>query len=246
MIILIIQARLGSTRLPNKVLKEVNGVSLLKFQVERARKSKMIDNVIVATTSEDRDVELVNYCKSHEIPVFIGSENDVLSRYYECAKEYGANIVVRLTADCPLIDPEIIDQVINLFLKNKVDFAANTVPPETSKFPDGSDVEVFSMAALERAQNECHDPFFREHVTFYFWKEANGFSTSQLDYHSNYSNYRFTVDYPEDFEAVKMIIDELGKRGQFGHVDQVVEIIEKNKNIKDKNSKYYFGIGWKK
>jgi len=246
MIILIIQARLGSTRLPNKVLKEVNGVSLLKFQVERARQAKLVDKVIVATTSESRDVELVDYCKSNEIPVFIGSENDVLDRYYKCAKEYNADVIVRLTADCPLIDPEIIDQVIDLFLKNNVDFAANTVPPETSKFPDGSDVEVFSMAALDRAQNECNDPFFREHVTFYFWKEQNGFSSSQLDYHSDYSKYRFTVDYPEDFEVVKMIIDELNKKNQFGHVDQIVDIIESNKNIKEKNSKYYFGIGWKK
>ncbi len=246
MIILIIQARLGYTRLPNKVLKELNGVTLLKFQVERARQAKLVDKVIVATTSGSRDTELVDYCRDNGIPVFVGSENDVLSRYYESAKEDRADIIVRLTADCPLIDPEIIDKVVDLFLKNKVDFAANTVPPETSKFPDGSDVEVFSMAALERAQNECDDSFFREHVTFYFWKDNNGFSSVQLGHHSDYSKYRFTVDYPEDLEAVKMIVDELNKQKKFGHVDEIVKIIEDNSAIKDKNSQYYFGIGWKK
>lgn len=246
MIVAIIQARMGSTRLPGKVLKKVDGLPLLKYQIERVKDSPLIEQLVIATTTLEEDDVIVEFCEQGHIEFFRGSEGDVLSRYYECAREYKADIIVRLTSDCPLSDPIVIDEVITLFMHKNADYAANTVPPETSMFPDGSDVEVFSMKALERAYMECTETRDREHVTFYFWKYNNGFKTVQLTQQRDWSKYRITVDYPEDFEVVKFLIKELKIKGVFGHLADIIEILDSNQEIKQKNAKYYFGTGWKK
>lgn len=242
----IIQARMGSTRLPGKVLKEVDGKPLLKYQVERVSKSTLIDKVIVATSSLDQDKAIVNFCEQNHIEVFKGSENDVLGRYYLCAKQYNADTIVRLTADCPLSDPVVIDEVITLFKEQGVDYAANTAPPETRTYPDGSDVEVFSFSALEKAYNTTVSPRDREHVTFFFWEGDSGFKTAQLMRENNWAGYRFTVDYPEDFEVVEFLIMELKKRNRFGHLQEIIKILDSTPKIKAKNSQYRFGAGWNK
>ena len=246
MIAAIIQARMGSTRLPGKVLKEVNGKPLLMHQIERVKTSKLLDKVIVATSTLSKDDLISDFCKRNNIDCFRGSEMDCVSRYYECSRQYNADIIVRLTADCPLCDPQIIDDAVRLFRKERADYVCNTVPPETSRFPDGSDVEVFSMETLERIYQECKDPHDREHVTFYAWKYNNGFKAVQLTQEVDWSTYRFTVDYPKDFEVVEYVIKELKKRGRFGNLEEIVEIIESNPAVKAKNAQYYFGIGWKK
>ena len=244
-IIAIIQARMGSTRLPSKVLKEVAGIPLLKYQVNRVNKSILINDVVIATSDVREDDKLKRFCANNNIKCFRGSENDVLSRYYECANKFKANVIVRLTGDCPLVDPKIIDDVINLYFEKKADFASNTVPPKTSTFPDGSDVETFSMEALERAHMEVQDPKDREHVTFYFWKYNKRFKTAQLTQEQDWSKYRFTVDYIEDLEVVEFIIKKLIERNSFGYLKEIIGIIDSNPIIKQKNAKYYFGIGWK-
>lgn len=246
MIAAIIQARMGSTRLPGKVLKKINDIPMLKYQIERVEKAKLIDKVIVATSTLPNDDKIALFCEMNNISCYRGSENDVLSRYSDAAVEYNVDTVVRLTADCPLIDPNIIDKTIDLFNYSNVDYAANTVPPKTSCFPDGSDVEVCSMLAIERASKEATSEEDREHVTFYFWKSAekHGFRTCQLSNAEDWSKYRFTVDYPEDFEVVKKIIDELSKRNQFGYIPEIIQILKDRPDIYDLNSKYYFGIGW--
>ncbi len=246
MVIAIIQARMGSTRLPGKVLIQVEGTTLLEHQIARVRRSKTIYSVIVATSTLPQDDPIEKLCLDRGILCFRGSENDVLNRYYKCAKKYQASIIVRLTADCPFSDPEIIDKTIDLFKNSDVDYAGNTVPPETSTFPDGSDVEVFSMSALDRANIEAKDASEREHVTFYFWKGKNGFRTAQLTNDKNWSQYRITVDYPEDLEVIRFIIQELAKRNSFGHIAEIIEILNLNPNVKAKNSQYHFGIGWGK
>jgi len=247
MIVAIIQARMGSTRLPGKVLMDLNGVPMLQYQVDRVKQSKLIDQVLVATSVLSQDDEIANFCENNNILSFRGSEDDVLSRYYHAAKEYNADAIVRLTADCPMLDPEVIDKTIALFQQDNIDYAANTVPPESSKYPDGSDVEVFSMFALKRAYQEATNEEDREHVTFYFWKskQKDTFETAQLSNHEDFSKYRFTVDYPEDYEVVKMIDEELKKMNQFGSLNEIVEILNNNPEISALNSKYYFGIGWK-
>jgi len=236
---------MGSTRLPDKVLKEVLGKPLLMHQIERVRESKLVDKVIVATSALPKDNVIADFCRQNSIECFRGSENDVLSRYYECAKKYDTDIIVRLTADCPLTDPLVIDSVISVFQKEKSDYAANTIPPETAKFPDGSDVEVFSMHALERSFMECKDPHDREHVTFYFWRCDNGFKIVQFTQDVNWSKYRFTVDYPEDFEVVEYIFKELQEKGRFGNLAEIIDIIDAAPEIKAKNAMYHFGEGWK-
>ena len=245
MITAIIQARMGATRLPGKVLKILNNKSLLEFQLERIKLSERIQEIIVATTNESADDEIASLCNRRGIKVFRGSQNDVLSRYYHCAKENNASTIVRLTADCPLIDPKVIDAVIDLYFSKKVDYAANTVPPETSYWPDGSDVEVFSFQALKKANEETTDISFREHVTFYFWKDTNKFSSVQLDNKQDWSNYRFTLDYPEDYEVIKLINDELLRKKLFGHIDQIIDILVSKPEIAEINKAFYFGIGWK-
>ena len=245
MIIAIIQARMGSTRLPGKVLKEINGKPMLSYLLDRVKQSKKLDKVIIATSTLDKDDAIELYCKEKDIECFRGSEDDVLSRYYECAKEYNPDIVVRITADCPLQDPQIIDSVIQKFEDSKVEYCANTVPVKTNTYPDGTDVEVFSMEALTKAYNEVKDAHFREHVTFQFW-QTDEYKSVQYVGNKDYSKYRITVDYPEDFEVVKFIFDELKKRKSFGYLDEVIEIIDNNEDIKNKNGQYYFGQGWSK
>jgi len=247
MIVAIIQARMGSTRLPGKVLMDLNGTPMLGYQVDRVKKSKLIDQVVVATSILLQDDEIASFCENNNISYFRGSENDVLSRYYDAAIKYNADIIVRLTADCPLVDPLVIDRTIELFQKNNLDYSVNTVPPETSQFPDGSDVEVFSMHALEWANKEVVSEEDREHVTFCFWKskQKKSFKIAQLGNNENWSKYRFTVDYPEDYEVVKKIDRELKRRNQFGTLKEVILILKENPKIVELNVKYYFGIGWK-
>ena len=245
MIAAIIQARMGSTRLPGKVLKEVKAKPLLMYQIERVGVSKLLDKVIVATTNLPKDDVIADFCERNNIACFRGSENDVLTRYYECAKKYKADIIVRLTADCPLVDPLVIDSVISVFQNENGDYAANTIPPETARFPDGSDVEVFSMHALERAFIECRDPDDREHVTFYFWRSDNAFKVVQFTQDVDWSKYRFTVDYPEDFEVVEYTFKKLKRDGRFGNLAEIIDIIDAAPEIKAKNAMYHFGEGWK-
>ena len=244
MIAAIIQARMGSRRLPGKILKKVDGIPLLKIQCERVKRSRVLNKIIVATSDLIQDDVVEAFCLENEIECFRGEENDVLSRYYQCAKRNGVDVIVRLTADCPLVDPEIIDEVVRVYLEKDIDYVANTVPVESSTFPEGCDVEVFSFVALERAYQNCMDPNEREHVTFYFWKNENGFKTAQLIRKQDLSGYRFTVDYPEDFEVIEFILNELKKRNIFGSLEEIVSIIECNQQIKEKNSRFYSGIGW--
>jgi spore coat polysaccharide biosynthesis protein SpsF len=140
----------------------------------------------------------------------------------------------------------VIDKLISFQKAKNFDYLANTVPPETSFWPDGSDVEIFTMEALERAHREATDIQEREHVTFYFWKNPGGsFKVGQIENVVNWSQYRFTVDYLEDFEVISFLIKELKKEKLFGHIDQIVSILKKNKEIAKLNEKYHFGIGWK-
>ena len=245
MIAAIIQARLGAERLPGKVLMKLGQSNMLDFQLKRIKKSKRLNEIIVATTEEKQDDKIVEFCEENRIKFYRGSTKDVLSRYYHCAKLFKVDTIVRLTADCPFIDPSIIDKVIDIFFEERADFSSNTVPPETSSWPDGSDVEVFSFKNLEIAYKNSVDLNEREHVTFYFWKnKTNNFSNVQLDNDQDWSKYRFTLDYPKDFEVIKKIYFELKKNNQFGYVKDVVDILKNNPEIRNLNKDYHFGIGW--
>ena len=248
MIAVIIQARLSSKRLPQKILKKINKEqTVLEYLINRLRKSSKVKKIIIATTKNKIDDKIEIFCKKKNFIFFRGSENDVLSRYYLCAKKFGIKKIVRITSDCPLIDPKIVDKTIDLFNKKKLDYCSNTAPIVKPMWPDGSDVEVFSFKALEKAYLRCKNKYFREHVTFYFWKRKdNLFKTGQLKNIFNWSGYRFTLDYKEDYKVIKFITKELMKKKIFGYTHQIIKILDKNKNIKKINSKYFFGIGWGK
>ena len=229
----IIQARMGSTRLPKKVMLEVLGKPVLWHVVNRVSKAKLIDGLIIATTVNLEDDIIVKFCKNNDILVFRGSENDVLDRYYQCAKEYGIKDIVRITADCPLHDPNIIDMAIREYLKGKYDYVCNTIQ---YTFPDGFDVEVFSFGALEDAWKNAKLPSEREHVTPYIRKDEK-FKKKNIYSSRKYPIYRCSLDRPEDYEFIKGIYEGIGK--DMFYIDDTInyllahpELLKINQHIK--------------
>ena len=208
-VVAIIQARMGSTRLPGKVLLELAGEPMLVRVVNRTLRAMTLDEIIIATTTEAKDEVIVELCTSHGWAYFRGSEDDVLDRYYQAAKEHRADIVVRITSDCPLIEPEIIDLVVREFLKEgKIDYASNNLPPRT--FPRGLDVEVMSFEVLECAWCEDNNPAWREHVTPYIYRHPDKFRLKGVYNDRDLSYMRWTVDTWEDLEFVRQIYNYFG------------------------------------
>ena len=212
--LLITQARTGSTRLPGKVLLKVNGEELLKIHLSRIAQCNLIDEVVVATTINQEDDVIVLLCEEWGVKTSRGSENDVLDRFYKAAVEMKPEWVVRLTSDCPLIDPELIDAVISLAQTNDVDYCSNVL---IEHFPDGQDVEVFKFSVLERAWKESKLKSEREHVTPFIRNNSNGngnklFSSINFPCAYDLSNIRMTVDEPSDFELIQQLILETGTK----------------------------------
>ena len=211
----IIQARMGSTRFPNKVMRAICGTPMIGLLLARLKNSKLIDQIILATSEDSSNDPLVKYVREQGYSVFRGSEMDVLDRYYQAAKGAGADLVVRITGDCPLIDPALVDQVISKFLDSGVDYASNINPPT---FPDGLDSEVFTFKALETAMCQAKSPEEREHVTPYI-TESGKFSQANLACETNCSEERWTVDEPEDFEVVRKVFEHFNPRNDFGWLE---------------------------
>ena len=216
-VVAIIQARMASTRLPGKVLADIGGQPMLVRELERAMRAELVDELVVATTNESDDDPIAELCLDQGYACYRGSTLDVLDRVYEAAKLHQAEIVVRLTGDCPLIDPSLIDQVIAAFraAEPPVDFAANRLPDDKS-FPVGTDVEVCSFAALERAWIEATEPHEREHVMPYLYEGPARFHTLLVRNDQDYSHYRWTVDTEEDLELVRRVFAHFGGRNDFG------------------------------
>lgn len=210
--ILITQARLGSSRLPGKVLKEIGGKSLLQIHLERLKKCNNISEIIVATTTKDEDQVIYNNALEWGVSASRGSELDVLDRFYQAVKYKKADWVVRVTSDCPLIDPELIDKVITFVQKNNKDYGANIF---IENFPDGQDIEVFKFSALEKAWNNANLISEREHVTPYIRnnsdvKGGNLFTAINYPCDFDFSKIRMTVDEIKDFELISILINDLG------------------------------------
>ena len=198
MTIAFIQARMGSIRLPNKLMKMVNGKPLIEYLLLRVAKAKLIDKIVVATSVNSNNDALVSFVNSIGFETYRGSEQDVLSRFYEAAKFYNATTVLRITADCPLVDSILIDSLIQDYFKSDSDYTTNTLPPT---YPDGLDVEVFSFKSLEQAYREATAPNEREHVTPYI-RYSGKFTIQNRINEINYSDRRWTVDEEDDFEVV--------------------------------------------
>ncbi len=209
-VVAIIQARMGSTRLPGKVLLDLAGEPMLARDMNRLSRAETLDDVVIATTVESADDAIVNLCQERDWPYFRGSEEDVLDRYYRAAQEYQADAVVRVTSDCPLIEPQVVDRVVREFLERQpeVDYAANTLPPRT--FPRGLDTEVMRFDALERAWREDENPAWREHVTPYIRRHPDRFQSYGVSNDEDLSHMRWTVDTPEDLAFVRRIYEHFG------------------------------------
>ena len=202
-VLAIIQARTASTRLPLKVMTQLSGVPMLTRVVRRTKRARRLNEVLVATSVSAHDDAIEDLCSWEGWPCFRGSEEDLLDRFFQAAKKHGADPIVRITADCPLIDPGLIDDVVAVFQEGEWDYASNTLEPRT--FPRGLDTEVFSFEALQRAWDEDKNPAWREHVTPYIYRNPEGFRLKGVAHEEDLSNMRWTVDSPEDLELVRRI-----------------------------------------
>jgi len=228
----IIQARTGSTRLPGKVLKEVCGEPLLWHLIYRLKKSNTIENIVLATTTLDEDRILLDKASQWGVPAFAGSVNDLLDRYYQSAKEFGANPIIRITADCPLIDPVIVDQVVNEFIR----LGDYDLVGTDETFPDGLDTSVFSFRAIEKAWQEAKLPSEREHVGPYIIKYPELFKVKAISYYENLSHMRWTVDEERDLIFIKEVFERLFKRGEMFYTEDVLRLLNKEPHLLTINS----------
>jgi spore coat polysaccharide biosynthesis protein SpsF len=230
-IVAIIQARTGSTRLPGKVLLPLLGEPMLKRVVERVGRSLSLNLVVVATTMLPEDDPIAMLADAEGWPLERGSELDLLDRYVQAARAHSADIVVRITSDCPLIDPDVIDSTLRAFEKAQCDYASNALEPRT--YPRGLDVEVVTMTSLERAWQEDTNSAWREHVTPYIYRHPEAFRLLRVPSPDDRSGLRWTVDTPEDFELVSRIYDALGT-ADFGW-RQALAVIEAHPEWEDLN-----------
>ena len=210
--LLITQARTGSTRLPGKVMMEIDKAPLLKIHLDRISKTRKINKIIVATTDNPEDDHLANCVIEWGYSVFRGSEKDVLERYYKASQKFNPKYIIRVTSDCPLIDPDLIDQVVDFFILSGNDYCSNTI---IENYPDGQDIEIFKFSALEYSWLNAKKSSEREHVTPFIRQNSNiygnkKFSVINFPCDNNYSSIRMTVDESNDFELIKVLIQKLG------------------------------------
>jgi spore coat polysaccharide biosynthesis protein SpsF len=232
----IIQARLGSSRLPGKVLQPILGKPMLWHIVDRLSQTPSIEEIVVAVPSGPKDEPLRRFCKQEGIPLFEGSEHDVLDRYYQAAKLHGGDPILRITADCPLVDPLLIQELCELYQSGKYDHVgvatgAGAENLRVGRFPDGLDGECFSFSALERAWTEATDPRDREHVTRYMWSNRQLFRCGDIKSKQPYPSLRLTVDTREDFLLVTKIYEALYSPAKPFLLDQVIDLLKQNPNL---------------
>jgi spore coat polysaccharide biosynthesis protein SpsF len=224
---------MGSTRLPGKVLIDLGGMTALARVVRRLRRAKLIDEVIVATTDLATDNPIVRECNRLDVPYFCGSESDVLDRYYQAAKAFGAEAVVRVTSDCPLIDAQLVDETVAVFQAGEADYASNVIP---RTYPRGLDTEAFTAAVLERAWLEAKEPHQREHVTPYFYEHPELFRMASATADADYSRYRWTLDTSKDLELIRAIYSRFDNRDDFDW-QEVLALMEREPELVELNSR---------
>jgi len=248
-VVAIIQARMASSRLPGKVLLDISGQAMLARVVARASRSARLDQILVATTTDTSDDAVASYCASRGILCARGSQYDVLDRYYQAALQYRPDLVVRVTGDCPAIDPHLIDDAVATLASDNAgpfDFVANRLPPPFHRtFPIGLDVEVCTFSALERAWQEGYEPQHREHVMPYLYEgvqlsprslqlaagaSSRGFRIALLNHVPDLGAYRWTVDTPEDLEFMRQVFARFGGRDDFSWTD-MLQLVEREPQL---------------
>ncbi len=225
--VIITQARMTSTRLPGKVMKKVLGKPLLEYHIERLKRVRTADEIIVATTGNDVDDVIVTLAREQNIGYYRGSEEDVLLRYYEAAKEAEADVVVRVTSDCPLIDPEIVDLIIKFYQDNieHYDYVSNTL---RRTYPRGMDTEVFGVGVLNDVHERAKSPVEREHVTRYIYAHPELYRLGCILHEEDLSGHRWTVDTEEDFRLIRNIIEELYPEKPCFSMSDCLDLLQKH------------------
>jgi spore coat polysaccharide biosynthesis protein SpsF len=244
-IVTVIQARMGSSRLPNKVVMSLAGKPLLIRMVERVKLSSLCGTVVVATTNEEKDNCIYDLCKSEGIDVFRGHPKDLLHRHYRLALKYDADVVIKIPSDCPLIDPGVVTKTISHYLNNsdKYDYVSNLHP---ATYPDGNDVEVMSISALKEAWENASRDFEREHTTPYIWENPEKFRIGNVIWETglDYSmTHRWTIDYEEDYVFIKKVYDELYVNKPDFTLYDILYLLNEKSFIQEINSKYA-GVNW--
>ncbi len=244
-IVTVIQSRMASTRLPGKVMMPLAGKPLLYRMYERVAAAELSGEIIIAATEEETDVPIIQLCEENNLNYYRGHSTDLLERHYKAAKKFNADFVVKIPSDCPLIDPNIIDKVINYFIENfpKYDFVSNLHP---ATYPDGNDVEVMTMKSLEDAKQNAKLPLEREHTTPFFWENPEIFRIGNVTWETGLDfsmTHRFTIDYKEDYEFIKTVYDELYSENNMFKLDDILNLLDDKPEIKRINEKYA-GVNW--
>lgn len=231
-VVAIVQARMGSTRLPGKVLMNLGGVTVLGRVVNRLRRASLIDQVVVATANSAPNSAIMRECEDLSVECFAGSEDDVLDRYYQGSRAYSARNIVRITSDCPLIDSDLVDETICVFRQKCADYSSNVCP---RTYPRGLDCEVFTAAALERAWKETRQAYEREHVTPYFYEHPELFRLAFIRGEQDHSQYRWTLDTSKDLKLLREIYARFGNRDDFSW-REVIALMVREPKLADINA----------
>jgi spore coat polysaccharide biosynthesis protein SpsF len=235
MIAAFIQARTSSTRFPGKVLKPILEKPMLELEIERVKLCNSIDKVVVVTSTAPDDQQIVDLCHRLNVDVFCGSMENVLDRFYQAANRFKPDHIVRVTGDCPLIDPKVVEDMVRLYLEQGSDYGTNCIPPT---YPDGLDAEIFSFQALKLAQTEAFLPSHLEHISLFFEEQPERFRIVNLSNSSDLSSLRWTVDEPEDFEFVKTIFESLYPLSPSFDMDDVLALLRKRPELVSLNNKF--------
>jgi spore coat polysaccharide biosynthesis protein SpsF len=244
-ITIVVQARMSSSRLPGKVMLPILGETLLFRMIERLKQVKYPVNIIIATSTDEKDDEIEKFCQRKKIDFYRGELEDLLDRHYQVGLLTGADAVIKIPSDCPLIDPKIIDKVIDFYVENqeKYDFISNLHP---ATYPDGNDVELMTFEALEKSWKEAERPLEREHTTPYFWENPDKFRLANLTWEKDldYSmSHRFTIDYHEDYQFIKSVFEELHPQKPNFSMEDIISLIDSKPDIYEINKKYA-GVNW--
>ncbi len=242
----IIQARTSSKRLPNKVLLPVLERPMILHQIDRVKRSKMLDQIILATSLHHTDNALFDILNQNGVNTFRGSLDNVLERFYECAKKFDSDVIVRLTGDCPLSDPDLIDELIKFFLDSNFSYIGNTIDSDKLTVPDGFDIEIFSFSILEKAYQEAKLPSEKEHVTPWMRSEYSSFNWTHFEHKRKRKYYRLSVDHMKDFLLIKAIIENFSNKSTNYSIDEVIEFCDNNPNLSLSNISIPRNEGYKK
>jgi len=238
----IIQARMGSSRLSGKVMMKVdNNKSVLSYVVNQLKHCNLLDKIIIAITNLSEDEKIVEFANKLEIPYFRGNPTDVLDRYYQCAKKFSISTIIRITSDDPLIDPTIVDQIIEKFNSSSFDYITNCRP---RTYPQGTEAEIFSFSTLETAWQNAKKPSEREHVTPYLFNNPKKFKIFNIEYSKNISHLRWTVDMEQDLQFVKAVVSKIPKRPIL--MKDIISLLEKEPDLVNINKDYIMDEGYLK